>query len=185
MLKKKRIIPIIAGLAIIIIIATIIIPIIANKSNSAKIVTSSQLEKAVNISDLSTAEFVYNGIAEKYKDDNPEKEKYNIKYDASVKVGINMNDIDFNIDNSDKTITPILPEIKINSISVDESSLSYIPKNPDMELNEILDCCQIDAQNEASNTDELYDTAKENLQTVVEALLKPITDTKGYKIKWD
>ena len=96
MLKKKRIIPIIAGLAIIIIIATIIIPIIANKSNSAKIVTSSQLEKAVNISDLSTAEFVYNGIAEKYKDDNPEKEKYNIKYDASVKVGINMNDIDFN-----------------------------------------------------------------------------------------
>ena len=56
MLKKKRIIPIIAGLAIIIIIATIIIPIIANKSNSAKIVTSSQLEKAVNISDLSTAE---------------------------------------------------------------------------------------------------------------------------------
>ena len=98
MLKKKRIIPIIAGLAIIIIIATIIIPIIANKSNSAKIVTSSQLEKAVNISDLSTAEFVYNGIAEKYKDDNPEKE---------------------------------------------------------------------------------------NLQTVVEALLKPITDTKGYKIKWD
>ena len=48
-----------------------------------------------------------------------------------------------------------------------------------MELNEILDCCQIDAQNEASNTDELYDTAKENLQTVVEALLKPITDTKG------
>ena len=49
MLKKKRIIPIIAGLAIIIIIATIIIPIIANKSNSAKIVTSSQLEKAVNI----------------------------------------------------------------------------------------------------------------------------------------
>lgn len=184
MLKKKRIIPIIAGLAIIIIIATIIIPIIANKSNSAKIVTSSQLEKAVNISDLSTAEFVYNGIAEKYKDDNPEKEKYNIKYDASVKVGINMNDIDFNIDNSNKTITPILPEIKINSISVDESSLSYIPKNPDMELNEILDCCQIDAQNEASNTDELYDTAKENLQTVVEALLKPITDTKGYKIKW-
>ena len=153
MLKKKRIIPIIAGLAIIIIIATIIIPIIANKSNSAKIVTSSQLEKAVNISDLSTAEFVYNGIAEKYKDDNPEKEKYNIKYDASVKVGINMNDIDFNIDNSNKTITPILPEIKINSISVDESSLSYIPKNPDMELNEILDCCQIDAQNEASNTD--------------------------------
>ena len=175
MLKKKRIIPIIAGLAIIIIIATIIIPLIANKSNSAKIVTSSQLEKAVNISDLSTAEFVYNGIAE----------KYNIKYDASVKVGINMNDIDFNIDNSNKTITPILPEIKINSISVDESSLSYIPKNPDMELNEILDCCQIDAQNEASNTDELYDTAKENLQTVVEALLKPITDTKGYKIKWD
>ena len=106
MLKKKRIIPIIAGLAIIIIIATIIIPIIANKSNSAKIVTSSQLEKAVNISDLSTAEFVYNGIAEKYKDDNPEKEKYNIKYDASVKVGINMNDIDFNIDISNKTITP-------------------------------------------------------------------------------
>ena len=50
----------------------------------------------------------------KYKDDNPEKEKYNIKYDASVKVGINMNDIDFNIDNSKNIVSKLLIGVSIS-----------------------------------------------------------------------
>ena len=37
------------------------------------VVTSSRLEKAINIDNLSTAEFIYNGIAEKRKEKKPEK----------------------------------------------------------------------------------------------------------------
>lgn len=49
-------------------------------------VTSTQLKKAVNIENLSSAEFVYNGIAEKHKDNSDEIE-YRVAYEATVKVG--------------------------------------------------------------------------------------------------
>ena len=104
----------------------------------AGIVFATQLKKAVNIENLSSAEFVYNGIAEKHKDNSDEIE-YRVAYEATVKVGVKMSDIDFDIDQSNKVIVPRLPEIAVNSVAVDVNSLSYMPKNPD---NEVTGCCE-------------------------------------------
>ena len=73
-------------------------------------VTSTQLKKAVNIENLSSAEFVYNGIAEKHKDNSDEIE-YRVAYEATVKVGVKMSDIDFDIDQSNKVIVPACPRL--------------------------------------------------------------------------
>ena len=96
-----------------------------------------------------------------------------------------MEDIDYKIDNKNKSVTPILPEIKVNIAALDESSISYIPKNPKMEVDEVIALCKEDAINEANKSDQLHDVAEENMKTTIEALIKPILDSKEYTIKWE
>ncbi|MBP3899146.1 MAG: hypothetical protein J6D57_15105, partial [Mogibacterium sp.] len=56
-----------------------------------------------------------------------DKVDYRIKYDAVVKVGINMGDITFTIDEENKTVTPVLPELTVKDVIVDSKSLGYMP----------------------------------------------------------
>ena len=148
------------------------------------IVTESTLEKAVEVSDLSVAEYNYNGVYEHHEEDS-DKVDYRIKYNAVVKVGINMGDIKFTIDEENKTVTPVLPELTINDVIVDTGSLGYMPENSDVEVNEAIKYCKQDVQKEAGESEQLKEVADENLQSAVEALIKPLLDSAGYTIKWD
>ena len=181
---NKKILANIVFIAIPLLIIALFGPSFANKITGKDVVTSSRLEKAINIDNLSTAEFIYNGIAEKRKEKKPEKVEYYISYNATVKVGINMEDVKFDIDKKNKTVKPILPEIKVNIATPDEESFSYIPQNPDMSMKDIITLCKEDAINEANNSELLYQTAEENLQSVIEALLSPILESSGYTIVW-
>ena len=148
------------------------------------IITESTLEKAVEVSDLSVAEYNYNGIYEHQKKDS-DKIDYRIKYNAVVKTGINMGDITFTIDEENKTVTPILPELTVNDVIVDTKSLGYMPEDADVEVNEAIKYCKQDVQSEAETSEELKEVAEENLQSVVKALIKPLLDSAGYTFKWD
>lgn len=149
-----------------------------------KTVTESTLEKAVEVSDLSVAEYNYNGIYEHKKDDS-DKVDYRIKYDAVVKVGINMGDITFSIDEESKAVTPKLPKISVNDVIVEAKSLGYMPEHSDVEVKDAIKYCKQDAQTEAKASEQLNEVAEENLKSVVEALIKPLLDSAGYTIKWD
>ena len=81
--------------------------------------------------------------------------------------------------------SPLLPEITVNTVTVDPDSLSFIPQNPDVELKDIMTVCKEDALKEASESKELYQTAEENLQSAIEALLSPILKNAGYTMQWD
>lgn len=155
------------------------------KAGKAQTLTKTKLEKAINISELSTAEFVYNGIVQVYQEDGSKNLKYNVRYDASVKIGIQMDKVSFEIDNEARTIKPVLPEISINNISIDPSDIGYIPDNATVDLKEAFVACKKDAQEEASKTEELYAVAEENVKSTIEALLSPILDSNGYTIVWD
>ena len=180
--KMARIIIVIAALAVI---TGLFGPAVAGRIRGQDVVTSSQLVKAVDISRLSTAEFAYHGIAEKYKEDNPEEVECYISYNASVKVGVQMEEIGFDIDKESKTVMPLLPEIDVNIADLDEGSISYIPEDPDIPLKEIIRCCEDDAIREARESDALYRTAEDNLRSVIEALLKPVLAGTGYEIVWE
>lgn len=184
---KKTIKTIIICVVVIAIVAATNLfgPSVLDKFGSENVVTESRLEKAINIDKLSTAEFVYNGVAEKYRDDNSEKIDCYISYKSTVKVGINMSDIKFKIDKEKKTVTPALPEVSINIAAIDEDGISYIPKNPDIDLKEVISICRKDAVDEANNSEQLKETAKENLKNVVEVLLKPLLESNGYSIAWN
>lgn len=181
---KKKIIPMAMLVVIIVVAAGLFGPAIRNKMDKKNIITSSQLEKAIDISQLSTAEFVYNGIAEKHDEDHPEKVDCYIAYNANVKVGIQMDEVKFDINEQEKTVKPTLPEIMVNIATLDEESISYIPKNPDITLKEIIILCKEDAMKEANSSKKLYQTAEENLKSVIEALLSPILENAGYTIVW-
>ena len=184
--KKLGILPII----LIVVVAAAVVTLAGNVLNPSTktVVTSVALEEAVEISQLSTAEFTYNGIAEYVDPDDPENENkmVHIAYESTVKVGIDMGEITFEVDDEEGTVTVILPEISVTSVTLDESELSYMPENPELEMNVILALCREDAENEANSSEELYEVAEENLQSVIEALVKPILDQSGeYVLIWE
>ena len=180
--EKKRFPVMAAGAAVL--AACLVLPAVISRIEKEDVITSAQLEKAIDISQLSTAEFVYNGIAEKYNEKHPERVDCYIAYNASVKVGIQMEDVTFEIQEEEKTVTPVLPEITVQIATLDEDSLSYIPKNPDVPLKDMLILCKEDAVREAGESEKLYETAEENLKMVMEALLSPVLENAGYTLVW-
>lgn len=180
---KKKIIAAIVLAVVLIVVGNLFGPGVVKKIRKENVISSAQLEKAIDISQLSTAEFIYNGVAEKYDEDSDRIDCY-IAYNANVKVGIQMADVTFEIDEEEKTVTPILPEITVTIATLDENELSYIPKNPDVSLKEIIALCKEDAVREANQSEKLYETAEENVRGVIEALLSPILDNAGYTIVW-
>lgn len=113
------------------------------------------------------------------------KLKCSLRYDATVKVSSDMSKITFDIDRNKKTVTPQLPALELNVYLDDENSISSIPQNIKMDLKEALTICREDAQREAEESQQLFDTAETNLKSIVEALIKPILDSNGYQISWD
>lgn len=154
-----------------------------NKSGSV-VISKSQLQEAIAIEDLSTANFVYNGIAETVKEGHLFDSTYYISYDSTVKVGIKFQDIIFEIDHENKGIQVVLPEITINEASIDTSTINFIPKNPDLSLQDIYELCKKDAINEANQSEKLKETAEDNVKIVVETLLLPLMNKTKYTLVW-
>ena len=161
----------------------IVKPLVFDSQPVTNYLTESQLERVVCVSDLSTAEYVYNGIAEVTNEDG--EVVYRIRYDSTVHAGIDMSDIDFEIDNDAMTITPVLPEIEIQDPVIDTSSFDFIPRNPDLELDEIISACKNDAKTEVGHEGQIYATAEDNLRSTIEALTLPLIENGGYTIQWD
>ena len=118
--KKIMLRPILIGFAILL-CAIFLRSFILTDRGEKSIITTSTLKRAVNVSELSTAQFTYNGIAEVYEDERKESVECYIRYNAKVKAGIDMSDIDFDVDHDTKTVTVILPEIEITANPVDEN----------------------------------------------------------------
>lgn len=150
-----------------------------------EIITKSNLMEAIDVSELATSEFIYNGIAEVYNDKKVEKVEYYIRYDARVRAGIDIKNVDFNIIEEENIIEVTLPEVEIfTPPSIDPDSLSYIPSEKEYDLKEVLETCEADVLREAEAATELKTSATENLKAIIEALLKPIIEPEGYEIRW-
>ncbi len=149
-----------------------------------EIITNSTLMRTVDVSELSTAEFIYNGIAEIYEGDDADTVKCRVRYKARVKAAINMDEITFAIDDEKKTVKPSLPEINLKASLDNQEGLSFIPENSKIDLQEAMEACEKDVTAEAKENEELYQSAEENLQDVIEALTYPILNARGYSLVW-
>lgn len=183
--KLSRATKIIVVLAIVAVVAAAIaiIPGILNSSRLGTTVSEAALKEAVSISKLSTAEFSYNGIAE--KQDEEGNVSYYIYYEATAKAGIDMEQIGFDIDQDNKIITVTLPTVDVGNPVIDESKIEYLPSDADIVLSEVINTCREDVLSEIQNNPNIRNTAEENLKATLEALLMPIIGGEGYQLSWE
>ena len=138
------------------------------------------MEKVINVSDLSTFEAIYNGVAAVANEENPENIDYYVSYEAKVKAGIDFELVEVEVNETDKVITVTLPEVKITDVDVDIASLDYIFMNNKANTQTVsaqaYKKCIKDVTKESNSTDEIYESARQNARNIVEALISPFVE---------
>lgn len=146
------------------------------------------LEKIVETSDLSTAVFQYKGIVEIPNQKNTKKIDYYICYTAAVYAGIDFSQVKFTENKETKTITAILPEVRIQDTVVDPDSLDFMFQSKKADSISILDnaltACETDIRQECTSESALLDVARLNAENAVRALTEPVMNAicKGYTL---
>lgn len=195
----KRGITISIPAAILLIIAAVIYIIFIHggkSGNDQTVVTKSTLMEVLEISELSTITYTYNGIVQDSEilgitengNEYGEITRY-ISYEGTVKAGIDFSKIDIQIEEETKEIKVKLPETEIFDTIVDEGSLEYIHKKSQSDsrggnYQKAFQVCSEDLKRKAQEDETLLKLAKENGQSVVKALLQPWTEQmeEGYHI---
>ena len=142
------------------------------------VITESTLQEIINVSELSTYTAVYNGVAKVPNPDKPEEIDYYVAYDAKVYAGIDFKDVAVKVDNEKKTIHVSVPEIRINKINVDISSMEFIFNNDKANTvsQQAYKACEEDAKQESEKQQAIYELAKQNACNVLRALIQPIVE---------
>jgi hypothetical protein len=156
------------------------IPRLYGRANKAEVITISTLKKIINISELSTFQAVYNGIAEVMNENKPDKLDYYVTYNAKVKAGFDLEQVDIDFDEKLKKITITIPEIKITDVVVDIATLDYIFLNDKANKSSVSEqaykACIEDAKKESAEESAIYELAKQNAQNIMKALINPLIE---------
>lgn len=164
----------------VLVIGRIFISANGRKKAEAQIITQTRLEKMIQVSELSTFETTYNGIAEVKNKENPDQTDYYVYYESKVKTGIDFAKVGIAVDDETKRITVSLPEIIVTDINVDIASLDYIFENKKANTptvsQEAYRACQADVKNESEHEDKIYELAKQNAKKIVSALIQPFVE---------
>ncbi len=173
------------GLIAVVVVLVVAILVVAGTSLTAKeskleVDLSATLEKIVETSDLSTAEFLYQGIVEIPNPKKTTETDYYICYDAQVYAGIDFSKIEFVEDKTNKKITAKIPDVEINDIVVVPSSLDFIFNNKkadNIDITQVaLTACEEDVYREVTEGSALLEIARENAVNVIKALTEPIVE---------
>ncbi len=174
-----------AGLALVLAAAVIRFGWIY-RTGRETILTSATLKSALDIADLSTAEFQYRGIAEVYEQNRPTALRCRVCYSATVKAGIDLNRMeDPVIDYEAKKVILRLPEIQLKAGIVDEDEMRTMPANASVSLPEMRKASLADAEKEAKASGELTRTARENLESTIRGWLYPLLKQQGYTLVFE
>lgn len=176
LLNGKNVIAIII-LAAIVVTGVLVIPKIKERNKKVEIITVSMLEDIINVSELSTFQAVYNGIAKVHSDESRIMIKYYVSYTSKITAGIDFEEIQIDVDNDNKIIKVTLPEIKITDVNVDIASMDYIFNDLDANTatvsEEAYQACIDDATSEGQSEEKIYELAKQNAENIVRALIDP------------
>jgi hypothetical protein len=137
-------------------------------------ITESTIEEVFEISELQTAEYVYNAIVTADSDDG-KKVKYYVSYEGTVTAGIDFNNIKIDIDNEKKEITLTVPEVSILGTRVNNLDFIFTNKkyNEQDTYNEAYTLCKADLDERIESDEKFMSMAKENTSQVVEAMVSP------------
>ena len=181
-INKKIVIAVAAGVLALILVGTLVVLLPkGEKESEPSIITTSTLEKILNVSDLSTFEAIYNGVAKVTNPDDPQEIDYYVSYNAAVKAGIDFEQVVISVDEDAKIISVKLPKIKISDITVDIESMDYIFVNDDANTETVSEeaykKCIDDVTRESNNETAIFELAEQNAKNIVEALIRPFVSS--------
>ena len=189
---KWQLAAVIAAVAVILLIGVPAVSNMMTPEPEPEIDVLSTLEKIVEVSDLSTAKFTYQGYVAVPDQDNLKKTAYYVCYNAQVYAGIDFSKITFEKDDEEKTVTVKIPEVEITDIIVDTASFDYmfVSKKANDISNlapVVLTACEEDIKQECTSESALLDSAKQNAVNAVKALTEPIVEQAldGYTLKFE
>lgn len=163
---------------VIVILAIYVIQVKRNEEHGGVVTTISKstLEKVCEISELSTANYAYNAIATAYAEDG-ESVRYRVAYEGTVTAGIDFTKLDINVDDENKKILIKVPEVEIQTTSVEAGKMEFIftdeSYNTETVTQEAYEICKADLEKRAREESDLLAFAKENAIATVEALVSP------------
>ncbi len=144
------------------------------------LITSSLLEEVIIKSELSTFQAIYIGVANVQNKEDPAIIDYYVYYEATVKAGINLENVSFDIDDEHKKITIKLPNVEITDVNVDIATLDYIFEDDDANTGTVSEqayqACIADVKAESSQEDKIFELAEENARNYIEALIAPFVE---------
>lgn len=186
---KKRVIAFgILAVGLLVLAAIFIFPNVHQKEKPS-IISKATLEKVINVSNLSTFESVYNGVAKVMNQKDPQEIDYYVSYEAKVKTGIDFEKVQIEIDEENKMISVKLPKVKITEVEVAMESLDYIFINDNANTStisaEAYKRCIEDATMESNKESAIYELAAENARSVIEALIKPFVESLDSEYRLD
>ena len=180
MKKKKLFIIILAVLIVIGIAGTAVFMRESHKKREIAILTTSTLEKIINVSELSTFEAVYNGIAVVKNPEMEEQIDYYVTYKAKVQAGIDFEKVEVSKDDEKKQILVKIPEIELGEPMVDIASMDYIFENKKANTETVSEqaykACIQDARQESEKEEAIVSLAKQNAQNIIKALIQPFIE---------
>lgn len=149
---------------------------IVGEEGKVTTISSMSLEKVFEINELSTSQYTYNAIARAYDEDGTDV-RYYVAYEGKVTVGIDFGKLKYDIDEEEKTITVMVPEIEIHDKTVDPGTLKFIFKESKSETEtihqEAFSLCEKDLEERVVQEEALLEQAKQNTIAVVQALVEP------------
>lgn len=158
--------------------------VLLDKPTTKSVITSTVLTEVIDIAELYTAEFKYRGIANVYTDDSHKQIKCRACYNAIVKAGIELNKVTLDREDAEMIVYANLPDIELKVTIIDEQSMALLPSDTDVGIDNLLRYCKEDAENEAKESEELMQTARENMKATVEGLLYPLLKAENYSLIW-
>lgn len=185
--KKAKFITALALIVIIGVCASVLIT--QNKEGQLTTISESSLQKIIEINELSTVDYTYNAIATRYVKDNAEEVEYYVAYEGAVTAGIDFHEIGIDVNEEEKIVTITIPEVEIHDVRVDMGTMDYIFVKDKFETEtisqEAYKLCKADLKKRIEKEELLYNTARENAISSVEALFKPWIETidKEYKVE--
>lgn len=140
----------------------------------------SSLEKIENSSSLSTLEYTYNSIVPVYSDEEQTIERYFVRYEGKVTMGINLEDVEISLSTEDPdTIVVTVPQVTIQDTAVDPGSLEYIFRDPAAMTEtvnvEAYQLCEKQLEQAADQDESLKNIAAENVMNELKALTHPVS----------
>ncbi len=177
--RKVGKVPLWVFAAVLVLIAVLVIILIPSgeRDTDMQVSTISALEKIVNVSELSTFQSVYNGVAEVHNEKKPENIDFYVSYEATVKAGIDFSKITIEFD-GENTIVVTLPQAYITDTTVEVESFDYIFVNKKANTQGVteyaLNASRADLDSESKSNDAILSLAQDNAKNVITALLEPV-----------